>query len=130
MAMPFLPQPKPAPRALEKLKRKAAEARAIKECYAEVDRRDGSQCRVCKKRVGGISMLHKRIHHHLIYRSAGGPHEPWNLLSICMVCDDLIHREGVLKVSGDANAVNSQGQFCGVKVERLVKNTWQHSGMV
>jgi hypothetical protein len=128
--MAFTPVPKPAPRWLQKAKRKADEARAIKACYAEVDRRDGDQCRICQVHVGGISMLRKRIHHHLVFRSKLGTHTPDNVLSICMRCDDAIHREGVLKVSGDANAVNSQGQFCGVKVERLVKNTWQHSGMV
>ena len=126
------PCPKPSPRWIEKAQRKADEAKAIKDCYREVDRRDGSRCRICERRVCGVSMDTKRIHHHLVYRSAGGDHLPANVLSICPRCDDLIHREGKLRVTGDANKRNSEGRFCGVRVQRWVGDgkAWQCGELV
>lgn len=125
----FNPAPKTPPRFLEKAARKAAEVKAIKDCYRQVDARDGATCRLCKRNVGGKTMDTARVHHHLIFRSAGGEHTTANVLSICPFCDDLIHREGKLKVSGNADTLNSQGQFCGVRVERLVRDIWKIEGM-
>jgi hypothetical protein len=122
------PCPKPEPRFKAKLRAKAEEVKQLKTCYAEVDQRDGHQCRICRARVGGLSMTTKRIHHHIVFRSRGGAHVPSNVASICPGCDDLIHREGRLQVSGDANERNSQGQLCGLKVERLTDAGWRVEG--
>jgi len=116
--------PKPPPRWKAKQAKVTAEAKAQRECYAKVDRRDGPRCRICLKRVGGMSLLSARIHHHLIYRSKGIIHEPWNVLSICVECDDAIHREGTLQLHGDADLVDERGQFCGVVVSRLIEAGW------
>lgn len=116
--------PKPSPRWLRKAEKVSALKQAERACYAQVDRRDGHACRVCHARIGGIGMLQARVHHHLIYRSKGVIHEAWNVLSICVKCDDLIHREGRLKLSGNADTVDERGQFCGVVVERLTDAGW------
>lgn len=117
--------PKPAPRWKSKQAKATREASDQKQCYTAVDKRDGPHCRVCHKRVGGIGLLLARIHHHLIYRSKGVIHETWNVLSICVKCDDLIHREGKLRLSGNADTVDERGRFCGVTIERLKDHGWE-----
>lgn len=122
---PGLAIPKPEPRWKSKQAKDTKNASEQKMCYAEVDKRDGPQCRVCCKRVGGIGLLLARIHHHLIYRSLGGAHETWNVLSICVRCDDEIHRLGTLKVHGNADTVDERGHFCGLTIERLKEHGWE-----
>lgn len=122
---PGLGLPKPEPRWKAKQAKATEEATAERMCYQTVDKRDGPHCRVCGKRVGGIGLLLARIHHHLVFRSQGGTHEPSNVLSICVKCDDLIHREGTLKLHGDADLVDERGNFCGVVVERLTEAGWE-----
>lgn len=117
--------PKPEPRWKSKQDKATKGASAQKVCYAKVDDRDGPHCRICGKRVGGIGLLLARIHHHLIYRSQGGLHETWNVLSICVKCDDAIHREGTLKVHGNADTVDERGKFCGVTIERAKEQGWE-----
>jgi 5-methylcytosine-specific restriction endonuclease McrA len=120
----FTPVPKPSPRWMAKARRKADEQRELRACYKAVDGRDDHACRVCRQRVGGTGPGRAAVHHHLVYRSAGGAHATWNVLTICMRCDDLIHREGTLKVSGNADTRNSEGVLCGVTVERLIGGRW------
>ena len=121
--------PKPSPRWVAKAQKRAEEAKQIKATYAAVDRRDGPSCRVCGARVGGLGMITKRIHHHIRFRSLGGKHITSNVLSICPRCDDLLHREGRLMLSGNADLVDERGRFCGVTVERLTESGWQKAGV-
>jgi 5-methylcytosine-specific restriction endonuclease McrA len=117
--------PKPPARWIDKAKRKAAEAKAIKECYAQVDQRDGRQCRVCQARVGGVGLLGAAHHHHLVYRSKGGQHEPSNTLLLCVKCHHALHN-GEIALSGDANARQAEsGRLCGVKLERYTDAGWR-----
>lgn len=120
--------PKPTPRALEKLRRRAEETKQIKQCYQIVQVRDGLRCRVCGRRCwpGALAMLERAEHHHLIYRSRGGKHEPRNVLLVCKaICHDLIHLQGTLHLSGNADLRDEDtGKLCGVKVERLTEAGW------
>jgi 5-methylcytosine-specific restriction endonuclease McrA len=123
--MAFSPCPKPAPRWLDKAKKRAEEAKAIKACYAQVDQRDGRQCRVCQARVGGIGLLEATHHHHLTYRSKGGAHEASNVITLCVQCHTALHN-GEIALSGnpDARAAES-GRLCGVKLERYTAAGWR-----
>lgn len=122
--------PKPAPRWLEKAQRRADEARAIKACYAQVDRRDGPHCRVCGRRVGGLGMLEARHHHHLVYRSRGGEHLTRNVLSLCRPCHAAVH-DSEVRLSGDADATRLEdGRLGGVLVERWTESGWIATGCV
>lgn len=49
-------------------------------------KRDGWRCRNCKSRCN----LHV---HHIIFRSAEGPDEDWNLCTLCSSCHDGIHKD-------------------------------------
>ena len=51
---------------------------------AWVYRRDNWHCRRCNRN----SML---TPHHVTYQSQGGEHTANNLLTLCMVCHDLLH---------------------------------------
>lgn len=52
----------------------------------EVLARDRYRCRYC----AGTSFLHL---HHIIYRSQGGIHEPWNLITLCEEHHSLMHSD-------------------------------------
>jgi 5-methylcytosine-specific restriction endonuclease McrA len=56
----------------------------VEQCYI----RDGWKCRHCNSR----GPLHP---HHIIYRSAGGPDELWNVITLCAFC----HGEGIHKAN-------------------------------
>jgi len=118
--------PKPRPLWMEKAEKRAAEAKAQRECYAAVDRRDGPACRVCGARVGGLGTLEARHHHHLVYRSKGGEHDASNVLSLCVKCHTALHA-GEIRLSGDANArLAESGRLGGVKLERWADGAgWQ-----
>lgn len=49
-----------------------------------VRERDHNRCTWC----GIPRSLHV---HHINYRSQGGPHEPWNLITLCQEHHDLVH---------------------------------------
>lgn len=107
-------------RVSEKLQRRAEEARQIKACYAAVDARDQGRCRVCGRRCSptALALVDRAERHHLVFRSQGGSHEPENVVTVCKAeCHAAIHSEGVLRLSGDANARNERGVLCGVCVE-------------
>jgi 5-methylcytosine-specific restriction endonuclease McrA len=117
--------PKPAPRWIDKAKRRAEEAKQMKACYAAVDLRDGKQCRVCQARVGGLGQLEAAHHHHLQYRSKGGGHDPDNVLTLCVRCHTALHNSEIA-LSGDANARAAEtGRLCGVKLERYTAAGWR-----
>jgi hypothetical protein len=50
----------------------------------EVLARDSNSCRYCG--------LHTSLNvHHIVYRSQGGPHENWNLITLCAEHHALVH---------------------------------------
>jgi hypothetical protein len=51
---------------------------------AAIKRRDGYQCQICGDRRGDPYCVLNA--HHVIPRSAGGPNEPWNLITVCDLC--------------------------------------------
>ena len=59
------------PRAIERHTKRVDAEKALKEAYAEVDKRDGGRCRVTGKRTepGHVDPRRRREHHHLIPRS-------------------------------------------------------------
>lgn len=124
---PGLANPKPEPRWKAKARRVADEAKALKACYAAVDKRDVRCCRVCRKRVGGIGMLDAAHHHHLVYRSKGGQHDTANVVTLCVKCHQAVH-DGMLRLSGDADLRSPIGVLCGVVVERATDAGWTVEG--
>jgi 5-methylcytosine-specific restriction endonuclease McrA len=72
------------------MKRVSEKQRAKLEAYAavrlEVADRDKRRCQVCGRPATDT--------HHILYRSQGGPDEPWNLICLCRDCHELVHREG------------------------------------
>lgn len=119
--------PKPPPRWKDKAKKLAAEVKAQKECYAQVDRRDSFCCRVCRARVGGVGMLQAVHHHHLVYRSRGGDHDTANVVSLCVKCHSAVHN-GEIRLSGNADERNHIGVLSGVKLERADDAGWKAEG--
>jgi 5-methylcytosine-specific restriction endonuclease McrA len=65
---------------------------------AVVDARDGDTCRCCGVWVGDV-----RHHHHIIYRSRRGTDSADNLLVLCPICHDAVHRHKV-EIEGDADS--------------------------
>lgn len=117
-------------RADEKTDRDNAEKAAEKACYLKVDARDGLRCRVTGTLLSLRGGLTKKVmRHHLIFRSRGGPHETWNVLTISKAAHDEIHVHGTLRLSGDADQIDERGAFCGVKVERLENDVWTEVGL-
>jgi hypothetical protein len=124
----FAPIPKTVngrTRADEKAVKDKAEDAAERACYRLVDKRDRFRCRVTGVLLAiGGSLTTAVQRHHLIPRSQGGPHETWNVLTVSRAIHDLIHVHGTLRLSGDADARDSDGKLCGVKVEKLLDGVW------
>lgn len=79
----------------ERAKQKKADADAAWKAVCQaVDRRDARQCRCCDKRSDpdATGLLTRGHRHHIVYRSAGGPDESWNLVHLCAACHDDEHR--------------------------------------
>jgi 5-methylcytosine-specific restriction endonuclease McrA len=55
---------------------------------AAVLERDHNQCQICG--TGGENRL--QLHHWRSFRSQGGPHTQDNLVTLCFVCHELVHR--------------------------------------
>lgn len=111
-----------------KQEKRAAEAREMKACYAQVDERDGYRCRVCRKACNprAVSLLERAHRHHMIYRSRGGEHVPECVVTLCASCHEAVHVRMELRVSGDANARDAvTGKLCGVRVERYTEQGWE-----
>jgi 5-methylcytosine-specific restriction endonuclease McrA len=92
------PCPKPAPRCLTKQWLVAEEAKAKRNAYARVTRRDGPRCRIC----GSSRRLEK---HHVLARSLGGRDEPANLIQICGGPDGCHAKRhaGLIRITGNAD---------------------------
>lgn len=81
-------------RTAAKNRRKAANYKRV---CVEVDERDNGFCVVCCWWTP-----EPRIHHHIIFRSQGGPDTTENLCTVCATCHADIHDRKVL-VTGNAN---------------------------
>ena len=73
--------------------------------YRVVDVRDKWECRACQKKAdpNGVGLLQRAHHHHVIYRSAGGPTETWNVCLVCAGCHDEEHIKRTLQIEGNAD---------------------------
>lgn len=85
-----MPDPKP-----EKHKRKKSEPMPEGR-WDEVVERDNFRCKnpSCEGRILWLEV------HHIEKRSRGTNHEPFNLITLCKHCHDLIHVSGKLKIAG------------------------------
>lgn len=85
--------------------REAADDAKWRACCKVVDLRDGRQCRCCdRKSDPETSGLLKRGHrHHIQYRSAGGPDESWNVVTLCAFCHNSEHVKRTLEIEGNAD---------------------------
>lgn len=105
----------PARRALQKwemksrvdvaVEQEAADTKQWRAVCKVVDVRDNRQCRCCDRRSDpeAPGLLKRGHRHHIQYRSAGGPDESWNLVSLCFQCHDLVHVKHTLEVEGNAD---------------------------
>ncbi len=107
-------------------RRAAEKQREQDQCYQAVDIRDSSVCRVTGEYLTlGHADPHKRKErHHMIRRSRGGLHETANVVTVSAFIHAQDHA-GKIRLSGDANLKDQQGNFCGVKYERMVDGGWQ-----
>lgn len=74
----------------------------IRECIYD---RDKGRCRVCGlfvylRHVNPLIVGHV---HHIVYRSACGPDESWNLILLCPECHSLEHDTKTLELNGNAD---------------------------
>lgn len=91
---------KSGPTARDRRRRREKRERQYTLVCAEVDARDGPQCRACRGWVGDAAH-----HHHLTYRSHGGLHTAHNLVTLCVRCHDLVHRHKLLVFGTTAETV-------------------------
>lgn len=71
--------------------------------YAAVNVRDKRTCRACGHRANpdATGTLERAHHHHVVYRSAGGPTASWNVCLLCPKCHNAQHKQQ-LDVRGNA----------------------------
>lgn len=91
-----------------------AEQDAWRKLCAYVNTREDFCCRCCGRRVNphALSMLQKGHHHHIVYRSAGGPDTKENVCLVCADCHDAEHVKKTLRIEGDAEkalAIHKRG---------------------
>ena len=60
---------------------------------AYVLHRDGYQCQKCKTKKGKLHV------HHIVFRSNGGTDTPSNLITLCEICHDRLHK-GEFEIKG------------------------------
>jgi 5-methylcytosine-specific restriction endonuclease McrA len=92
----------PGPTARDRRRRREKRDRQYKVVCAEVDTRDGPQCRACRGWVGDAAH-----HHHIVYRSHRDAHTDTarNLVRLCPRCHDLVHRHQILVYGTSADTV-------------------------
>ena len=90
----------------DRARRKRHAATELKLARLAVIRRDGPNCRVCR-RAGAIHA------HHIVFRSQGGTHDTRNLIGVCGPCHCAIHDRKILVEP--ASAVGAEG---------LLRITW------
>lgn len=100
----FPKSPNGETRYTEKKERRKLDYAQQQATYRAVDRRDRGRCRACGRRcsVTAVGLLDRAHRHHVIYRSAGGPDETWNVATLCAGCHDAQHN-GLLDVRGNAD---------------------------
>ena len=89
--------PKPRPQVFDKRDRQRERETRQKAVAFAVSERDKWLCRCC----GRSEKLH---HHHLTYRSRGGPDSTENELLLCQYCHALIHARQLWILGKNANA--------------------------
>lgn len=113
----------------ERAQRKADDERALRECYAAVDRRDGKVCR-----VSGLTLAvdhpdarRRLCRHHMKPRSTAPSerHNPANVITISQFVSDQIHIKAALFLEGDASLVDAAGDFCGVTEWQATEFGWR-----
>lgn len=116
---------------MEQIEEQSAIDRAWEALKKFVFNRDKGCCRVCGKRVffGAAKLADRADVHHIIFASAGGPDESWNLLLTCRRCHDLVHKLKALFLSGDADARDEMGKGM-VKAEKPIEGGFEVVGFV
>lgn len=76
------------------LEKQADDAKLERQYNAEIDRRDGRQCRACGKRTDPDAVGLLRGHRaHIVYASAGGSMESSNRVTLCPRCHQDEHKD-------------------------------------
>ena len=89
-----LAYPKARARVLDRIDRKRELLKQERECRRAVKVRDKGKCRVCQNPSQHM--------HHIEFRSQGGKWQTCNIVSLCVLCHQLIHG-GVLSITGNAD---------------------------
>jgi 5-methylcytosine-specific restriction endonuclease McrA len=109
----MIAKPEPRARIKARLRRLAQKQRS--QVMQAVDLRDEGQCRICQCQTLEFHLPRQPHHHHIVYRSQGGLDTPENIILICALCHDKVHRSGKLRLSGDASAL---------MIERFIDGGW------
>lgn len=76
------------------LQKKADDDKIERDANAEIDRRDGRQCRACGKRTNPDAIGLLRGHRaHIVYASAGGSMDASNRVTLCPGCHQDEHKD-------------------------------------
>ena len=109
---------------------KRAAERGWEAVKAFIAKRDKYRCRLCGKGCRyGDPIATRADAHHIIFKSAGGPDESWNLVYLCRGCHDLVHVVRRFFLSGNADEKDQLGHGL-VKVERQVESGFEVIGFV
>lgn len=96
-----LPKGQPAP--VRRAQKRAQDEAALRECYADVDRRDGGICQATGRHTvpGSPDARVRREHHHLVKRSHSTAlrAEPSNVVTLCAEAHQLVEA-GLLVLEG------------------------------
>lgn len=115
---------------MEVIEAKLAAERAWEAVKKAIAERDTFQCRMCGKACRyGDPIETKADPHHIIFASAGGPDESWNLLYLCRRCHDLCHKARRFWLSGNADEKDELGRGT-VKVERQIEGGFEVVGFI
>lgn len=83
--------------ARRRVQKRRAKLESYRRACAEVDARDRGVCQWCY-RPGDH-------HHHIVFRSRGGPDSPDNLITLCVTCHGLAHAHKIAAVDLQARLV-------------------------
>ena len=97
--------PKPEPRARTKERKRAETQRLRSQVMQRVDARDGGVCRICQSLTTAFDISRQPHRHHIVYRSHGGLDTLENIILVCALCHDQLHRSGKLILSGDSDSL-------------------------
>jgi 5-methylcytosine-specific restriction endonuclease McrA len=115
---------------IEAIDEKRAIERAWEAVKQVIAKRDKYRCRLCGKACGYGNPIETRADaHHIIFASAGGTDDSWNLLHLCRGCHDLCHKVRRFWLSGNADDRDPAGKGC-VKVERQVESGFEVVGFI